>query len=222
MSTLDAAQPKGTMFQLLGNCGMIEDFYLSFGHKRDYYIDKKIYGNCRGDLGASIELDDLQSKDVSSTAVGSVKFSFEVTGIKVSALIFNTGSCKLCGGFPPDVKSSHDSNSYNVFLDECKQVFDQIHGLKIHNAKLICVNGQFRIGKKLNNLNELDCFVRKHRHKFDRIREPNLDVSGRRGAYKLYLYSDRKTHIAIDYKGVCQVFACKTPEELFQCFQMLS
>lgn len=210
--------PKGTMFQMIGDCGMISNFYSTFERVRDVVV----FANLRGNLGTSVELRTLFEEGIASEVIGSVKFSFEVEGTKASALIFNTGSCKLCGGFPKSVKDAFDVKKYNIYLDKCREHFEHLTNLNMAGIKLICINGQFCIDNKLSNLIELDQFIRIHRQKFDHVKQPNLDKRGRRGAYKLYLYSKKNTHIAVDYKGTCQVFACKSVEELFRTFNMLS
>lgn len=220
---ISLSRGKGTMFQFIANCGHVNDFYSTFDvSDKSQYTDQKVFGNLRGHLDTTVELHRLFEDGIKSEFIGSVKFSYDVAGTKVSVLVFNTGSCKLCGGFPMHVKESFDVVDYNKYLDDCKRKFEQITKLKLEGGRLICVNGQFRLGNKLSNLLELDGFVRVHRSKFDHVKEPNLDNKGRRGAYKLYLHKDRKTHIALDYKGTCQVFACKTVEELFRTFGMLA
>ena len=210
--------PKGTMFQMIGHCGPIFDFYSTFEHVGDSCV---IFANLRGNLGTSVELRTLFEEGISSQVIGSAKFSFEVDGTKASALVFNTGTCKICGGFPESVKESFDVEKYNMYLDKCKESFELSTKLNLTETKIICINGQFLIDH-LSNLSELDKFISHHRFKFDHIKQPNLDNRGRRGAYKLYLYGKKKTHIAVDYKGTCQVFACKSVEELFQSFNLLS
>lgn len=211
--------PKGTMFQIIGHCRPIFDFFSTFEHVGKSCV---IFANLRGNLGTSVELRTLFEKGVSSQVIGSVKFSFEVDGTKASALVFNTGTCKICGGFPASVKDSFDVKKYNTYLDKCRNSFELCTKLNLTETKIICINGQFWIDHKLSNLSELDHFISLHRFKFDHVKQPNLDNRGRRGAYKLYLYGKKKTHIAVDYKGTCQVFACKSVEELFQSFSMLS
>ena len=211
--------PKGTMFQMIGYCGKISDFYSIFQHVGDSCA---IFANLKGNLGTSAELRTLLEGGISSQVIGSVKFSFEVDGTKASALVFNTGTCKICGGFPESVKDSFDVQKYNRYLDQCKESFELTTKLNLTGTKIICINGQFQIENKLSNLSELDEFISIHRLKFDHVKQPSLDNRGRRGAYKLYLYGKKKTHIAVDYKGTCQVFACKSVEELFQSFNKLS
>lgn len=207
------------MFQMIGDCGKISDFYSTFERVDHCGV---IFANLRGNLGTSVELRTLFEEGISSQVIGSVKFSFEVDGSKASVLVFNTGSCKICGGFPKSVKDSFDAEKYKRYLDQCKESFERTTKLNLNGTKLICLNGQFHIQHKLSNLLELDAFIRVHRQKFDHVKQPNLDKRGRRGAYKLYLFSKTNAHIAIDYKGTCQVFACKSVEELFRSFEMLS
>lgn len=208
------------MFQMLGDCGVIRDFYTTFEHM--IKAGCVVHANLRGSLGTSVDLQTLLNTGLQTEVIGSVKFSFDVNGTKASALVFNTGSCKICGGFPIDVKNSADQSMYNKYLDACKDHFERITELKLDRTRLICINGQFHIDRELSNLLELDAFVGMHRHKFDRVKQPNLDMKGRRGAYKLYLHGKKNTHIAIDHKGTCQVFACKSVAELFGTFEMLS
>lgn len=220
VATDQSQSGKATMFQMIGSCDIIKDFYEIF-ENQEGYVDQTVYGNLRGDFGTTMRLDDLLEKNIAHGTIGSVKFSFCVSDTKISALLFNTGSCKLCGGFPMTIKSSGDINKYNLFLDDCKRTFTKKCGLEFYDAKIICLNGQYRITERLDDLVALDGFVQKHRSQFQKVTRPNLDIRGRRGAYKLYIYSDRKTHIAVDHKGVCQVFACKSIDELFRCFEML-
>ena len=213
---------KATLFQLIADCGQIEDFYSTFNVlDKSRYWDEEIFGNLRGHLGATVKLNRLFEEGIKNELIGSVKFSLDVMGTKVSVLVFNTGSCKLCGGFPSSVKESFDVVAYNNYLHECQNEFEKVTKLKIKSSRLICVNGQFRI-EKMVDLIALDKYIKNHQNKFYHVKQPNLDSKGRRGAYKLYLHKHRKTHIAVDYKGTCQVFACKTIQELFSTFKLLS
>lgn len=207
------------MFQAMGSCSPIKDFYNFFlsGGNENLGV---VYGNLRGNLSARLPLEELRSKGIENDVIGSVSFEFTVDQKRIFILLFNKGNCRICGGFPTEVTLSHDKRSYETFFQKCLDKFEDLTNLKFSRANITCLNGQFRIDTEMKNVMDLDHFVRQHKTKFAVVKPPNLDNPGRRGAYKLYLVKGRNTHIAVDYKGVAQVFACRSFDELFQCFAM--
>ena len=211
--------PKGTMFQAMGKCAPVHNFYDCFLKNRDENLGI-IHGNLRGNLSAKVPLEELREQGIEHHIIGSVSFTFHVDGTVISILLFNKGSCKICGGFPKSVVESGDVERYKFFFRKCMTTFEDLTALKLSDQRITCLNGQFKLNTDMNNILDLDDFVRRHRSKFAIVKPPNLDNPGRRGAYKLYLVRGRKTHIAVDYKGTVQVFACKSFEELFRCFRV--
>jgi len=83
-----------------------------------------------------------------------------------------------------------------------------------------CLNGQFQT-QRFDNVNHLYVYLKSKECQFHRMKAPDFDIPGRRGAFKLYLHRYRKTHIAIDTKGKSQIFAAISFDELFNMFKML-
>lgn len=209
---------KPTMFQMMVDCIPIDDVF--DWHEGLVTTDEiKFFANPRGHLGASLTFDQLKDHGIDNNTIGSVCFRFSHEEKTISVLIFKTGKIKISGGYALQIIAKNDATLYDTYLDSIVAKVQDITKLTCGVKNITCLNGQLHIDP-LKTTTELAAFVKKHQHKFAHVKQPLYDVPGRRGAYKLYLSKDTKTHIAVDIKGKTQIFAAKSFEELFFIFRI--
>jgi len=209
---------KPTMFQMMVDCDRIDDVF----EWNDGLTDKiKFYANPKGHLGASLDFETLKINKISNSFIGSVCFKFVHLDKTISILIFTTGKIKISGGYPLNmIVGGGCPVVLDAYLDELVSEVQKITQLACGTKKISCLNGQLHIDP-FKTTSALESFIRTHIHKFAFHRQPRFDSPGRRGAYKLYLNAQNKTHIAVDVKGKAQIFAAKTFAELFLMFRIL-
>lgn len=210
---------KPTMFQMMVDCESIDDV---FKWREGLTHRITFYANLKGHLETSLEIEKLKANGISSGVIGSVCFKFCHLDKTISILIFTTGKIKISGGYPLAI-IAHNSAAPAVldsYLDELVTKVQNITKLACGTKKISCLNGQLCI-PPFKTTSALDAFIKRHRHKFGVYKQPRFDAPGRRGAYKLYLNTQSKTHIAVDVKGKGQIFAAKTFDELFLMFHIL-
>jgi len=205
------------MFQMMVDCESIDDIYTWYDMVKSDAIS--FFANPRGHLGASLDFEQLKENIIDSATIGSVCFKFLHEGKNISVLVFKSGKIKISGGYPMHIIAANTVAVYDTYLDEIATHVQNITKLTCGNKNISCLNGQLYI-TPMQNTTELAAFVQTHRHKFAYIKQPQYDVPGRRGAYKLYLKNSTKTHVAVDIKGKAQIFAAKTFVELISLFHI--
>lgn len=210
---------KPTLFQAMCEIDIVPDFYVWYDEVKSTIPD--VSGNLRGQLGTSMPLDDLKNNGVLNSTIGSITFKFDFGGKRMSVLLFKNGKLKISGGFPENLLIMHDKRAYDNYLSTCVKEIKQAIGYNSseNDYTLTCLNGQF-IHQRFDNLAHLEKFIGKMTCPFAKIKRPDNDSPGRRGAFKLYLHKDRKTHVAMCCKGKAQVFACRSFDELFHVFSV--
>lgn len=209
---------KPTMFQMMVDCDRIDDVF----EWRDGLTDTiTFYANPKGHLGASLEIETLKKNKICNSVLGSVCFKFVHLDKTISILIFMTGKIKISGGYPLNmIADGGCPELLDAYLDELVTEVQSITKLACSTKRISCLNGQLNI-EPFKTTSALESFIRTHIHKFAVHKQPRFDSPGRRGAYKLYLNAQNKTHIAVDVKGKAQIFAAKTFAELFLMFRIL-
>lgn len=205
------------MFQMMINCESIEDIYE--WHKLVNTETISFFANPRGHLGASLEFSQLRDNNICNSTIGSVCFKFCHDGKNISVLIFKTGKIKVSGGYPAHIIATNTAVAFDTYLADIVTKVQEITKLTCGEKNITCLNGQLHM-QPLKTTTELSAFVQTHKHKFGYVKPPQYDAPGRRGAYKLYTSTTKKTHIAIDIKGKAQIFAAKSFEELFILFHI--
>ena len=135
--------------------------------------------------------------------------------VNLSVIVFNNGKLKVSGGTPPHVASQADLVSFisDVHSGMCTWLNLHLEGL----PRITCLNGIVRTGAS-HTPAELRSLIQASAHNFNRVVPPDLNArGGRRSAFKCYLLHDRKLHIAYDHKGVGQVFAARSLDEILSC-----
>jgi hypothetical protein len=178
------------------------------------------YGSAKGHLGASLTFDELEEHDVIDESIGSMNFKIETQGKKVSVLLFRNGKMKVCGGYPISVVLSNKASTYEAYIDGILPILSEVLKKTCGVKELSCLNGQIHI-TPFKTTSMLDTFIKSKTSSFFCVTEPQLDIPGRRGAYKLYLRRGFKTHAALDVKGKAQIFGAKSFDELFYFFDVL-
>lgn len=208
---------KPTMFQMMVDCESIDDIFTWHDLVKTNTIT--FFANPRGHLGASMDFEQVKEHDIWNDTIGSVCFKFLHEEKNISVLIFKSGKIKISGGYPLRIIAANAVAVYDTYLDEVAAKVQSITKLAFGNKNITCLNGQLQI-VPLKNTIELATFIQTHRHKFAYIKQPQYDVPGRRGAFKLYMSKTKKTHVAVDIKGKAQIFAAKTFDELMSLFHI--
>lgn len=211
---------KPTMFQVMCGSTAIYDIYEWFATLNDEH--KSIMrGHLRGQLGSSMYISELHSSGITTDTIGSVSFKINYEGRTLSVLIFKNGKIKISGGFPEALLSCRDSTTMDDYIYKVVSAIQEVTKLEICDTKLSCLNGQLSTAM-FKDVAQLTMFIKSKSHLFSKVKPPDFDIPGRRGAFKLYLHKTRKTHIAIDIKGKSQIFAATSFEELFHLFEILT
>jgi len=210
---------KPTMFQIMCQTESISDIY-NWHSSLTEDVKDSIYGHLRGQLGASAKIDELYVGGITTETIGSISFKTIVDGKTISVLLFKNGKLKISGGFPSELIYCRDVATMNQYIHKVVTSVQTIIKLDITNTKISCLNGQFQT-QRFDNVNHLYVYLKSKEWQFHRMKSPDFDIPGRRGAFKLYLHRNRKTHIAIDTKGKSQIFAAISFDELFNMFKML-
>ena len=210
---------KPTLFQIMANVQIIPNFFDWYDKVKTKIPD--VFGNLRGQLGATMSLAELRNSGIYNTTIGSITFKYDFHGKRIAVLLFKNGKLKISGGFPENLLAIHHKETYNNYLSTCVKEIKEVIGYhSIDNEyTLTCLNGQF-IHQRFENMAILAQFIGKMKCSFQKIKRPDNDAPGRRGAFKLYLHKDRKTHVAMCCKGKAQVFACRSFDELFHVFSV--
>lgn len=211
---------KPTMFQVMCQSSPIYDVYEWFTTLNDEH-KSIMWGHLRGQLGSSMYLSELHSSGITTDTIGSVSFKINNEGRTLSVLIFKNGKMKISGGFPEALLSCRDSTIMDDYIHKTVSVIQEVTKLETCDTKLSCLNGQLSTAI-FKDVAQLALFVKTKAHLFSKVRSPDFDLPGRRGAFKLYLHKSRKTHIAIDIKGKSQIFATTSFDELFHLFKILT
>lgn len=210
---------KPTMFQVMCQTESIHDIY-KWHSSLTTEIKDVMCGHLRGQLGASMKIDELQLACISTDTIGSISYKSIVDGKTISVLLFKNGKIKISGGFPSGLLYCRDVATMNQYIDKVVNDVETTIQLNITNSKISCLNGQFTT-QKFDNVEHLYVYLKTKQWQFHNMKSPDFDIPGRRGAFKLYLHKNRKTHIAIDTKGKSQIFATISFDELFHMFTML-
>ena len=210
---------KPTLFQIMAEIDIVPNFFDWHDKVKTKIPD--VFGNLRGQLGTSMSLAELRKNGVYNTTIGSITFKFDFHDKRIAVLLFKNGKLKISGGFPAKLLIMHDKRAYNDFLSTCVKEIKEVIGYDSSDNEytLTCLNGQF-IHPRFENMAYLEKFIGKMKCSFAKIKRPDNDAPGRRGAFKLYLHKDRKTHVAMCCKGNAQVFACRSFDELFHVFSV--
>ena len=210
---------KPTLFQAMCEIDIIPNFF--DWHDKVIPMIPEVFGHLKGQLGTTMPLDELRKNGIYNSTIGSISFKFEFRGKRTSVLLFKNGKLKISGGFPENLLIMHDKRAYEDYLSTCVKEIKQAIGYYSNDNEytLTCLNGQF-IHQRFDNLACLEQFIRKMKNSFAKVKRPDNDSPGRRGAFKLYLHNDRKTHVAMCCKGKAQVFACRSFDELFHVFSV--
>lgn len=210
---------KPTMFQIMCQTEDISDIYKWHSSLSEDRKDS-MNGHLRGQLGASAKIDELHAAGITTETIGSISFKSILDGKTISVLLFKNGKIKISGGFPSELLYCRDVATMNQYIHKVVTSVQTIIKMDIKNTKISCLNGQFQT-QKFDNVNHLYIYLKSKECQFHRMKAPDFDIPGRRGAFKLYLHRNRKTHIAIDTKGKSQIFAAISFDELFNMFKML-
>lgn len=210
---------KPTMFQVMCKVDPIEDVCAWYEGVKGAF--PKIVGKLRGLLQSSVDFDKVKDRDILNAQIGSVTMSHVHEGKTFSILLFRNGKLKISGGFPVALIELNEKDGYESYITSvvkkikvlCRERDD------VNDMNVTCVNGQFH-HKVFSDLKRLEHAIGKMRSVFHHIKYPENDHPGRRGAFKLYLYKDKKTHVAMDIRGKAQIFGCKSIGELFHIFEM--
>lgn len=208
---------KPTMFQMMVDCETIDDVFKWHEGLTNTII---FYANLKGRLGSSLEIEKVKENGINNGVIGSICFKMCHLGKTISILIFTSGKIKISGGYPLDIITRATPALLDTYLDELVTKVQNITKLACGVKRISCLNGQLCI-PPFKTTSALDAFIKRHRHKFAVYKQPRFDAPGRRGAYKLYLNTQSKTHFAVDVKGKGQIFAAKTFDELFLMFHIL-
>ena len=209
---------KPTLFQIMSEIDIVPNFYEWYDEIKSAIPD--VSGNLNGQLGTSMSIIDLKENGIYNATIGSVTFKIVFHGKRIAVLLFKNGKLKISGGFPENLLQMHDKRAYERYLTDCvKSVKQAVGDCTSDEYTLTCLNGQF-LHRRFENLAHLESFIGKMAYGFAKIKRPDNDNPGRRGAFKLYLHKERKTHVAICCKGKAQVFACKSFDELFHVFSI--
>tara|TARA_B100001093_G_scaffold474797_1_gene499798 strand:- start:14016 stop:14639 length:624 start_codon:yes stop_codon:yes gene_type:complete len=167
----------------------------------------KPLASCPGALGERAELAVLLDL-IEPYMIGSIQLKVIHNNIKYSILIFKSGKLKISGG----CGSINEHNTLKNNISTIASLIAQWVKSSISLLDITLINGQFNLKKmSITELQNKIRYVEKH---FEVIKKPIYDLPGRRGAYKLYIYGNRKFHVALDTGGCCQIFAAKTYDEL--------
>ena len=211
---------KPTMFQIMCETKPIADVYEWYSMLNNE-VRILLNGHLRGQLGASMKIDELHTSGITSETIGSISFKVNINSKSYSVLVFKNGKIKISGGFPNKLLQCRNSSNMMKYINHIVDHIQKMINSNIDDIKISCLNGQF-ITKTFVDVKELDNFIRNKSDKFHMIKLPDFDIPGRRGAFKLYLHKGKKTHSALDIKGKAQVFATTSFDELFYIFTIFS
>ena len=172
----------------------------------------QLYLSYKGKLGSKLPFNDVipHLDDCDVLGIGSVRFKCVYNGVNVSVIVFNTGSIKLSGGSPKFIIDDDGMNSFLTLLfnDLCwwLSICPKVQPV------ISCLNGNIKL--PMFSGDSLKLLVNSRRSVFARVVNPNLQLKGRRCAYKLYPLHNSNLHIAIDYSGSAQIFAAKSVSQL--------
>lgn len=172
----------------------------------------EFYGSCKGILGGKSKLDEIcrHLSEDEYNGIGSVNFRCAFRETNMHVIVFSTGKMKLSGGTPSNVTNDAELKEFldAFYRDLCKWLVVCTKDF----PNVCCLNGN----EKLNGCSEgmLKNCAENGTERFASIVRPNLELKGRRCAYKFYIHTDRKLHLAVDYKGSMQVFAARSFDEM--------
>ena len=173
----------------------------------------EVYAAPCGKMGDSELLSDILGH-VDMNNVGSFHLKIKVNERLCSIIVFNNGSVKISGATGSYIEDKEIDSFMNTV---CNILCVWTKSSLFQEPKLLCINGQFKIPQLTTQ--QLRQLVQELKPKFAKVKEPAYDVPGRRGAYKMYYYNDRKFHVAIDTGGNCQIFAAQSFRELRQIYR---
>jgi hypothetical protein len=209
---------KATLFQMMTAISQpIQNFMEYYETIKDDTIE--FFGSAKGHLGASLTFEELKNNEICDQSIGSMCFKKDHHGKQISVLLFRNGKMRICGGYPQSIILQNDVSVYEKYLDDILFVLEKVLQKTCEGKTISCLNGQIHFNA-FNTTSSLAQFINSKKTSFFAIKEPQLDLPGRRGAYKMYLRKDSKTHIALDVKGKAQIFGAKSFTELFFLFDV--
>lgn len=214
MKTLKFCKP--CLFAIMGEIQPIPCFWEWFKHIESD-TNEGFCGNLRGNLNTSVPMNTLKENNIHNSSIGSVRFKTVVDGKTIDVLLWKSGKIKISGGFP---KFSLELNT-DMMGEYVRKVVNHVSNQSnviISSWNFSCLNGQGMVRKEFQDVNELHLFVDTFKNRFINTVAPDLDAPGRRGAFKLYMFPNRKSHISIDKGGCAQIFACRSLKELEHAF----
>ena len=170
---------------------------------------------CPGSLGERAELSVLL-RFVEPYKFGSIQLKLLYQNVKYSILIFKSGKMKISGG----CGHISDNDILHITVSKVANLIATWVKAKISSVDISLINGQFTLNKM--TIIDLKKKIEKVAHHFKIIKKPLYDIPGRRGAYKLYMFTDRKFHVAVDTGGCCQIFAAKKYNELLSIYNIMN
>ena len=205
---------KGTMFQCVAKLDSTFHFdnvvdNIDYWEKQSVAkLKAEVIAAPRGKLGDGEKLTDILGY-IDMDNIGSMQLKMSVKERMCSVIVFNNGAVKISGA----IGSVCDDKGLLEFMNEvCNEICKWTGSMLFEDPKIRCLNGQFCVPKMTTA--QLCRMVNELSPRFANVKMPEYDVPGRRGAYKMYYYADRKFHVAIDTGGKCQIFAAKSFEEL--------
>jgi len=123
-------------------------------------------------------------------------------GNKVSIIFFRSGKIKIAGGLV-NIKDVHEEIYIRSITDSICSIFT---GSPCSSFKISLLNAIFRISMNPRIFRKF-IFDLQQTNTFHRIKEPTFTGRGNITCARVYPFIDRKSHLSVDPKGVIQLFA---------------